>query len=115
MEPVVFHIVSSHEWSAGNPEHDYAPASLSTEGFIHLSKRGQILHAANLFYRGQSALCLLSIAVDRLVSRLVYEPGVAGEEAVFPHLYGPLNRDAVVAVTDFPCGADGTFELPSVL
>ena len=115
MEPVVFHIVDVDEWSAGADSGDYAPKSLAVEGFIHLSQRHQIVHAANLFYRGQTSLCVLSIVASRLRSRLVYEPGSAGEDALFPHLYGPLNRDAVRAVSDFPCGPDGYFGLPETL
>jgi hypothetical protein len=34
---------------------------------------------------------------------------------LFPHIYGPLNLDAVTEVMDFPCGPDGRFVLPAAL
>jgi len=34
---------------------------------------------------------------------------------LFPHLYGPLNLDAVTEVLHFPCDAEGQFVLPAAL
>jgi uncharacterized protein (DUF952 family) len=43
---------------------------------------------------------------------LRYEPGDPGSAELFPHLYGPLNADAVAAVLPFAEGPDG-FALPA--
>jgi glutathione S-transferase len=65
---------------------------------------------ADARYSGAPDLVLLCVAADRLTAPLRDETSDAGDET-FPHLYGPLNLDAVVAVLSFPEGEDG-FALP---
>lgn len=91
----LFHITTRDEWERAQPTGEYRSPSLATEGFIHLSREHQWEGAARRFFRGQTGLVLLSIAEDRLRSE-VREEEADGD--VFPHLYGPLNVDAVVEV-----------------
>jgi len=115
MELVLFHIIGEAEWARAEARGHYGPDSLTVEGFIHLSERGQILRPANLLYSGRGDLKLLVIDRSILRADVVYEPGSHGEDEVFPHLYGQLNLDAVVRTVDFPCEADGRFVLPADL
>lgn len=75
--------------------------TLAEEGFIHASEAHQWEATLERFYGDHLAaggeLVLLTIDPARLTAPLVREVGnpVTGEE--FPHLYGPLNVDAVVA------------------
>ena len=97
----------------------YAPASLRVEGFIHCSTLAQLIDTANRFYRGERDLVVLCIEESRLHVELRYEAPtmVHGESsgALFPHLYGELNVDAVVRIVELPCEADGSFQLPDGL
>jgi uncharacterized protein (DUF952 family) len=52
----------------------------------------------------------LCIDDSKLNSELRWEQS---EGTVFPHVYGPLNTNAVIAALDFKEGDDGTFELPA--
>jgi len=116
---MILHIVSRADWESALARGIYAPPSLGAEGFIHCSTSAQILRTANRFYRGQRGLVILCIDESRLEAPPRYEPPDSGlgETAadLFPHLYASLNLDAVVQVIDFPCGADGTFEMPPAL
>jgi len=116
---MILHIVARADWESALARGIYAPPSLDAEGFIHFSTKPQILHTANRFYRGKTGLVILCIDESRLEAAPRYEPpdSALGETTadLFPHLYRPLNLDAVVSVIDFPCCADGTFELPAAL
>jgi uncharacterized protein (DUF952 family) len=89
----------------------YAAAGLSSEGFIHLSTREQVVRVANARFAGAPGLVLLCVAVDRLRAPLRYERGDAGSDELFPHLYGALDVAAVEWVAPFVEGPDG-FALP---
>jgi uncharacterized protein (DUF952 family) len=116
---MVLHILKRDEWDAAKRGGIYAPPTLATEGFIHCSTIAQVVETANLFFRGQADLVILSIDESRLKEPLKHEaPAMAGHErtdALFPHLYGPLNLDAVIGVHNFPCDGDGRFTLPAEL
>ena len=57
---------------------------------------------------------LLSIDTSDIMSVIAYESsGESGEE--YPHIFGPINHDAVKEVIDFPASGNGTFLLPTAL
>jgi uncharacterized protein (DUF952 family) len=100
----LFHITEATSWQTALLQGQYLAPSLQTEGFIHLSEQGQVKWVGMHFYRGQLGLVLLEIDSDRLTSKLRYDEVVG--DGIFPHLYGPLNLDAVVTVWPFTPGED---------
>lgn len=110
---VILHITTRAAWDQATQAGAYRADSLDAEGFIHCSTPAQVIPVANAFYRGQKDLVLLCIAPDKVHAEIRYESPVPGAAEPFPHLYGPLNLDAVVKVIDFPPGADGVFTLPA--
>jgi uncharacterized protein (DUF952 family) len=105
---VIFHLAAEADWEAARRAGAYTADSLSTEGFIHCSTPDQIVRVANARFRGRHDMVLLHIAVDRLRAPVRYENLEGGDE-LFPHIYGPLNIDAVARVTAFQPDADGGF------
>ncbi|WP_178132786.1 DUF952 domain-containing protein, partial [Nocardia cyriacigeorgica] len=105
------HICTATEWQTAGHTGAHRPASLDTEGFVHLSTPQQVHLPANRLYAGRRDLVLLRLDPARLGSPVKWEPGVPSDdpELRFPHLYGPLPAAAVVAVEDFQPDADGVF------
>jgi uncharacterized protein (DUF952 family) len=98
-ERVILHITSRREWEAAQAAGEYRGDTLGSDGFIHCSLRQQVVEVANAHFRGQRDLVLLCIAEDKVQAEIRYEDLYhAGQK--FPHIYGPLNLDAVVAVEE---------------
>ena len=109
---MLVHLCTRSEWQTAQAMGSYQPASLSAEGFIHLSRPDQILKVANAFYRGLQDAVLLWIDPSLLTAELRWESVDADE---FPHLYGALNLAAVVSISDLKPGSDGTYQEISAL
>jgi uncharacterized protein (DUF952 family) len=107
---VILHIIRRDDWLAARSAGIYRPSSLEREGFIHFSLPEQVIHVANAWYRGADDLVLLVVDPAGVGSELRYEEPEP-RAPLFPHLYGPLDPEAVVRVLGFPEGDEG-FELP---
>ena len=115
MTDSILHVTPRTSWSAAQKAGAYTADTLAGDGFIHCSKANQILRVANLVFAGQHGLLLLVIDPARLTSELHWEPGVDLATELFPHVYGPINLDAVVDMLDFEPDTDGKFHLPKSL
>ena len=129
MSETILHITSRDAWETAQEQRQYISPSLTGEGFIHCSTQVQVLPVAEKFYKGQTGLVLLVIDSTRLSSELKWEPPFDGAPPagktptpsaevpasdIFPHVYGPINLDAIVQVIDFEPTADGKFVWPMV-
>ncbi len=129
---MILHLVSKADWDALKADQPYAAASLASEGFIHCTAgEALMLDVANRFYRDQPGeFLLLEIDEAKLTSEVKWEapadpkPAPAAETppetkaeygeqtraaVLFPHVYGPINREAVLQVRKAVRDASGTF------
>ncbi len=109
----ILHITQRQLWQQATLAGLYRADSLDSEGFIHCSTPQQIVGVANAFFQAQTDLVLLCIDSERVQAPIHFEAVMGGEQ--FPHIYGPLNLDAVMEVLDFEPNREGQFELPSKL
>ena len=119
---MIYHITSRSAWNEARERGEYWAESLETEGFIHCSTRSQVLPVLRKFYKGQTGLLLLVIEPTLLSADLQWEPPSGGtpppgipEGDLFPHIYGPINLDAIQRAVDLETNPNGDYELPSDL
>jgi GNAT superfamily N-acetyltransferase/uncharacterized protein (DUF952 family) len=88
----------------------YLPPEFGTGGFTHCTDgREAVSIILTLIYRkNPEPFVVLYIDQDRVSSPIKYEDPAR----IYPHIYGPLNREAIVAVREIPRAEDGTFCKP---
>jgi uncharacterized protein (DUF952 family) len=112
---VILHISTRDEWAADRELGEIRRDSLTEVGFVHCSDPGSVHLPANLFYAGRTDLVLLVVDPAKVTAPVRWEPGEPEHPTGvwFPHVYGPIEVEAVVRVVDFPLSDDGTFRLPA--
>lgn len=109
--PTTFHLAAADAWTTAAAGFDegapYAAASLASEGFIHCTDGVDELGATfdRYYAREPRPFLALTIDLDALAVPWRYdEPG-----SPYPHIYGPIAREAVVAIAGVERTPDGTF------
>jgi len=108
---MMFHITTQDAWDEAARAGSYRADTLETEGFIHCSSAEQVAEVANVRFRGREDLVLLWIEPERVRAEIKYEDASDGS-GTFPHIYGPLDIDAVARVTEYR-EQNGAFPSPA--
>jgi uncharacterized protein (DUF952 family) len=119
---IILHLTTHTAWEQAQAAGVYRADTLDSQGFIHCSTARQLTGVADRFFRGQPGLVLLCIETDKVQPQVIFEHPINPDTGTvepgseqFPHIYGPLNLDAVVQLLDFLSNPDGTFTLPQEL
>ncbi|RUU11010.1 DUF952 domain-containing protein [Mesorhizobium sp. USDA-HM6] len=113
MSQIIYKIAPEAMWREAEKNGTFTGAPIDiTDGFIHFSTGSQVRETAARYFAGQTDLFLIAIDEARLGDALKYEVSRGG--ASFPHLYAPLDLDAVVSVWPLPLGADGSHQFPKL-
>jgi len=95
--PIIYHVTTASDWKEAKQKGFYETPSLKEEGFIHCSQPEQVAGVLERYFSGKTELVKLVIDTDKLTSQFIYDwsPSIAD---TFPHVYGPINVDAVIEV-----------------
>lgn len=102
-----FHLTPRDVWDIQSSSENYVPEPFEIEGFIHCTNgKENVIVVGNRYYRedDRDFVCLV-IDVTRVSARIRYEDDCR----IYPHIYGPLNIDAVAEVVAVLRAEDGTF------
>jgi len=96
----IYKILSVADWEAAKQAGRFeGSADDQRDGFIHFSDRDTVTGTARKYFADQSDLVLLAVDPASLAD-LRWEP--SRDNALFPHLYGPLELAAVTQVHALP-------------
>lgn len=108
-QDLILHVTTPEAWRRAGETPYYKAESLGSEGFIHNCRPAQLRGVLGRHFAGHRALVLLVVDPGRLTSE-VREEESHGE--TFPHVYGPIDRAAVVSVLPIEADSTGRFTLP---
>jgi uncharacterized protein (DUF952 family) len=103
-----FHLVPAAVWASSRDDERYEAASLAVEGFIHCTDGIEPLGATFDRHFGTDSRPFVALSVDLDALDVPWRFDVPGSP--YPHVYGPIRREAIVAVASVVRAADGTFE-----
>jgi len=110
---IAYHGTPKQYFEDLDPARPYVPADFAKDGFIHTTegREAVAIVLTNFYKASREPWVVLLIDQERVTSPIRYDDPAE----VFPHIYGPLNRDAILAVEDIGRAPDGTFLKPPLL
>jgi uncharacterized protein (DUF952 family) len=105
-----YHLVAAAYYRDCDATAAYVPEAFASDGFIHCTDGAQnVADVANRYYKDDRRMYIALV-----IERARIEPEVRYEDParIYPHIYGALNRDAIVSIVPLLREADGTFLAP---
>ena len=110
-EAIGYKVLTTEELTALEREGTFAGASIDlADGYIHLSTADQLAGTIDKHFADRFDLQIVAVDLDALGDIVRWEESRGG--ALFPHIYGPLTLDVVLAYSPLEYEPDGTIRLP---
>lgn len=104
---VTFHLAPRAWFDSTDPAQPYTPEAFDRDGFVHCTDSlDELIAVGNRYYRDDARpFVALLIDVDALSSPVRYDD----EARLYPHIYGPVDRSAIIAVRTVRRADGGAF------
>ena len=105
----IYKVCDSGLWEDAKQAGKFIGAEIDLQvGYIHFSTASQLLDTLARHFAGRNDLVLLKIDISQL--GIIWESARHGD--LFPHLYGQLPLDSIVAEYQLRVSADGDHIVP---
>ena len=110
-DSTAYKVLTTEQMHALEHEGSFAGAPVDLQdGYIHLSTAAQLQETLDKHFAGQDGLWLAAVDLEALGEAVKWEPSRGGQ--LFPHIYGALPLDAVIAYSEVHYEPDGSLRLP---
>ncbi|MBE7471851.1 MAG: hypothetical protein DPW09_17665 [Anaerolineae bacterium] len=124
----IYHLAPASDYRRQPLDQPYQTPTLAEEGFIHCTAGAEkLVEIANIYFADlRDELFALEIDPARLTAPLRFEPPIAPahtaaspaqraaaeRDTLFPHIYGPLDRQAIVNCIALQRDSAGRWQMP---
>lgn len=102
----IYHIVTPEWWRQFEGKTHYESETLQQEKFIHCSTFEQLQPTLQRHFTDFSTVYILKLETAQLEHQPIFELAPAVGES-FPHIYGPINLNAVLTISEIHNSPDG--------
>ncbi|HXV43025.1 MAG TPA: DUF952 domain-containing protein [Anaerolineae bacterium] len=124
----IYHLTPASIYYRQPENQPYQTETLAQEGFIHCTAGAEkLIEVANTYFADlQDNLLVLEVDLARLTAPLLFEPPIlpihapvsiadltpSHQNTLFPHIYGPLDRQAIIACFRLQRDETGRWQMP---
>ena len=97
----IYHLISRQRLDAQSDSEFILDDANMASGFIHCCTAEQLAGVIERYFPGDNSnLMVVELNPDALSEELLWEPAT-DSDGLFPHIYGPINRDAIIDVHSY--------------
>lgn len=105
---VILHCMTVQNWEKRKSKRFWGEENIAVDGFIHCSSIEYFWRITENFSSVNEPLLLVCIDKTKLTAELKYEDG-DNCGRYYPHVYGPINNDAVICVLPYLRDKNGNY------
>jgi uncharacterized protein (DUF952 family) len=107
---IIYHMTTEESHAVDDGDDGYKPDCYDEEGFIHTCTEPEWVELIGArVFPPEADILLLELDTARVRAEIIVEPA---KDHWFPHIFGPLNRDAVLRSSVMVRDADGSPVFP---